>query len=901
MQDVRDGVMRLEFERMDILLHPLVTSDKRLAHGLELFIYGNGHFVAGNKAIHALRLPCNASHFTLERKALEFALRQSGQHMWPTAALSFVLMARHCKSDRGDEVCHNCGYGSVTVQDLVASEGRPVSVRLVDRPGEFELLYATDNPQQAENQALVSCARDVRKHDGHEFYERGTVVFTGARVHLPLGVHTRWADTRVRGGAETGARRHELMDDPASWDFMSTRTQSHADAVRARIQHVLEAHKDRTYEPYGGKGVFQGWRAMNQMWRGYFVPTYRLTCGVDMPSGLVMMGTEFDRVPKERLYSQLFRAHMDCHNIDQQQFVQACKNILSIHWHWATQCRQEQPTDTPDFLAPEARELTWLELLVLCVLARSLSSLPNALCYTTDFAELRDAARKTVKEIVTEQPEMAPMLTRALDCEDGAMWIYRLWLALVQNTHLWEDPVVYWASRVLYLYLVRIDVMHCGECHIMSKLELRESAYRRMMRGVRMLQDKGQMDDAELERVRRSVYSTCFWPNAMHNGERPMYVPCLDEVQHDSEFDRYPLPSLLYVEPTRASHPNQAPYDVNTVQGDARGLAARQHARQTSECTQALCALGTQELRHWEALLTNASDMNRAEFMQRPLEHSPFYKASLVGHYPCVALHLARRDLAASRGQDQIRTPMLDHYLETHSAFADVVHHDRKHDATFGVYSAHELCNARSLCAVPYAYMDRETILCTAMTLDCEPPVLPSDPPASTDGLPVELMGRSEPLPQLAEHDHLLRAYARKDDQDDMPYVQVRFLPHDRVIHGGRLAAHLQQCDPQMIQGGLHCRRYPLAQASIHQAYPWSAEELAHVRQILEPLGLWDADPVLFLTLLDKGRLQELARERAPSLRASPAAYDNARHWIGERVRTRPVYMKVVDVHCDIV
>lgn len=936
-------------ERIEVRMRSLPTSSKRHVHGPDLLVYGSPNvFRVYNEPQHTWSLPCGAQHVRLDNPApMHFVLHEefvgrAEVFMDPLACLGFELMSRHCKSDRGEEVSHKYGYGQLPLAQLhrcSKSNGDgdggsdSVSVVLVDRPAEFEVVYATNvckdnnnNGKGAEQSpedlvTLLKLHDSYRStHDDHDFFERAVVTFVRPRVQLPSDhVRLDW-----RNAAD--AVHSTDMSDPYYWDFLGRG----ANSVRAfdRLRRVMSDHRERTYDPYAGRERFSGTSAMDKMWANYFVPTYRLGCGVDVPSALALMCTWFNAEPQERLYSHLLRAQLTRNGMSVQQYMDGCRAVLAVHGTWANEAADEHrsgnerhrrstdlPADDPRFT--HRHLLQHGERRALDYAVQALASMAAACCYTTDFAEVpRSGLANDVLQIVTEQFETAGLLTHAIDCEDGAAWVYRLWLHLVRFKGRWQDPVVALTARMLDLYVVSIQKMHCGECHILAVFWLRDYAYASMRAGYEHAVCK--LDNAEeRQRWEQGIRDTCLWPAYMYQGSEPgslghrtdlwqqMLPPHPRRVQ-------WPVPHVLYAESTRASCADQAPHDT-LVYEDAHH--SRVHGTTTSariRLTRRICDLKSTVLNTLEPYVAFPQFISCQEAVSEPTRLSPFYRGLVMACFLPPVYALVLQDLQQhGRGAARCEFPRTREALTRAHFFADAAHTDMRRPHTFGVYHASFVSGDPACAVVPLAPLNLETLVWTAKVCQVEAPVTPGLLPEHLRHVPVEQLGRMESMDHLLHHKHLTPLLQRGAEfmqqyataAHDNTYAPICFLPHNTVAADPRTLTTVSSIIPHDDLYGVQAMRIPLAVAPV--ATPIASPEHGVTQETLNTMmadmELTQLDYTQYVAFLEHSYLQERARELGVTDRYTTVQWDALRHHLGGIVRRAPLCTNVLTLVVSVV
>lgn len=892
-------------ERFEVQLDPIITSDKRRVHGSELLLYPSPNtFEVRNEAHHTVDLRCGAALVRVPgANRLTLQLRRNaggGAQLHPLASVGFVLMARHCKSDHGDEVCHTYAYGQVLVSELV--RGGTVEVVLYDRPAEFENVYAQSvvasrkgrsNGVEDQVDKVVQLASRHKSRYAHQFFERAWVRFVNVRVEFQHAVSLEWPLVAADAA----------MLSPRTYQFLGT--DARARSARARLDACLTDHRIRTYHPYGGEQRFGGWKAMDRDWESYFVPSYRMGCGVDMPSSLAVSCTTFSKEPDERLYSQLFRAQLTVNGVSAEEVTDACRGILAAHSTWVAQASVSgvpvDQNDDPRFVGK--RGITSAEDHALNMMVSALTSMSNALCYTTDFAEMED--KSAAEEIVTEQFETAPLRTRALDCEDGAAWVLRLWISLVTHIGTWQDPVVALAARVLDLYVVTVNKMHCGECHILATFLLRDYAYATMMSGFEVAVSAGVYgsDVREHARWATGIERTVFWPAYMYVGGEPGSLQHRRDLHQHLVHGRgvqWPLPPVLVAESTRVAPPDQRPVDVHYAV-DRDEMARRVSVRYMEvDALHKVCE-SVEELCEWTPHTMYPANMTRAAASAQPKKLSGFYRGFIVGSMVCPKYIQLHRESQRQCYAAQIDLGAVLEHMDDAHWFVDFVHHDRASARTFGVYHAAVMSNAPSVAMFPYAPIDLETMLWVDAVRGVEEPVLPGVLPAHLHGLHYSELGRAEPIPQLARHPGLLAHFERAQQTvSDVPTLELAFGPTDHVLNTHDLALLLNRL-PRALQGArLRAMRIALVEAPLAQPPPHPEEVRTLLARMRTDLGIADLDVVEMTEMLDKQVLDDMARARGVFERYTTEQWATLRHDMGRQVRRRPIYLRRVSLVLDV-
>jgi hypothetical protein len=951
--------VRLQFSRIEFDTALLVTSEKRKVHGPTLYLFGTPNvFEPTNGPSYTIDLPCGARHAVLDNPpVVELKLQPwfpKNQSVLPhVAGLVFELTARHCKSDRQQEVCHTYGYGVLPLSQLFAAKRSSSDSRssmivpfvLVDRPLEFEVDFAKraiEAGAQSEEFDKLSRLRQafLRASGGAECFERMRVIFHNPRIEMPSGI------SEMPSLPPTANALVSMKHDFQASDFDFIGSSMKAQQAMKRLKQVFEQQRDRTYEPYGGTGAFEGYRAMDSMWKNYFVPAYKRGCGVDEPSALALMCTWFDRRVPERLFSHLLRAQLTVHGMSVERFLYSMRGVLTAHATWVAEAIDNHVSgtkrhthvaadwkDDPAFI--DKHQLSVDEQRCLGFVVAALTSLANACCYTTDFAEIakindmqKDRTNPAqpvvqgVEEIVTEQFETAPLRVRAIDCEDGAAWFMRLWFSLVTNVGSWSDPVVALAAQVMDLYVVCINKMHCGECHIMPTLYLRDYALGMLKAGYKTTTGR-KHSTAEAKRWLRGIHQTCLWPAYMYQGSHP------GSLGHRMDVDRmlvsnkpihWPIPHVLYAEPTRTSPSNQMPLDTY-VNSDKDQVARRQgkHYMRMRAVDQ-LNRTDMETFGGLEPYVTFPQMISTERALQNPLELSRFYRGFIVGCMIPPVYRLLQQDMQDSLGtlDGVLRTSRTEQALQEAHYFADVSYHHRAHPNTFGVYHVQVAGNDPQVSLIPYASLDLELLLWVAHVHGVEPPVLPGRLPEHLQKVPLEALGQFETVPHIENYPplrgllndgerfrHLLygaKLGEQSSEQDQMlqECIDVRFLPHNGSMKGDLLHRAVTRA-PQEFCRAIFVRRIPLAIApepAVHGTI--SEDDSSALQAMVEELHLAHLDATQLVPLVDnKSRLMELARHYDLVDRYSVKQWDALRHHLGALVRHAPLYLNYVCLACS--
>lgn len=969
--------VRVEVARVEFDTAFLTTSDKRRVHGPELMMFGTPNtFHTPNGPTYAIDLPCGARHAEFGRPLVfELVLqpwfsREATSMIPPTAGLVFELTARHCKSDRQEEVCHTYAYGvlpfaRLTEMSAITTKGTrspPLTFTLSDRPMQFEMEFA--------KRALAAGARSdeyvklsnlqqafLRSSGGSECFERLRVTMHGVRVVLPLGIRPYTpspAASLATRGATTGLANFHAED------FAFIGSSARAKQALTRLRRLFDQQRDVTYTPYGGAEPFKGFKAMDEMWKNFFVPMYKRGCDVDEPSALALMCTWFDQPVPERLFSHLLRAQLTLHCMSPERFTRCLRGVLAAHGTWVAEApdehrqgderhaRARQWRDDPQFV--DKHQLSVEEHRALGFIVLALTSMANACCYTTDFAEIarmndqavRQDSRKSavpsdagrvaqdVEEIVTEQFETAPLRVRAIDCEDGAAWFMRLWFALVTNLGTWSDPVVALAAQVMDLYVVCINKMHCGECHIMPTLYLRDYALGVMTLGYEQGMSANHTS-SERQMWMRGIQETCLWPSYMYDGPYPGSLGHRTDVQlllQKNTPVQWPVPHVLYAEPTRVSPSDQMPADTFQVADDDQ--MARKHARHDMRMSAVdqLQQVDVELFAGFEPYITFPQMIDTVDALQNPMELSRFYRGFVIGCTIPPVYKLIQADLRDSLGRNDGALIMRrsEQALSRARYFADVAYFDRSKARTFGVYHAQVAGNDPNVSMIPYAPLDLELLLWVAHVHGVEPPVLPGRLPRHLERVPLEQLGQFETLPhiesfaqlkqlcergvcfrQIVWNSHQLgddtesRRVAVQDTAGELGHcVDLRFLPHNGCMDPELLLRAVQRA-PKHLCKALFVRRIPLAVAPafMNQAR-MDDDDDTQLTNMLRDLHLDNIDVTQMVQFIDnKQKLVDLARARGCYERYTPQQWNALRHHMGAEVRRAPLYLNYVCLACE--
>lgn len=967
--------VRLQFSRIEFDTALLVTSEKRRVHGPQLVIFGTPNvFETNNGPLYTVDLPCGARHAVLEKPpVIELTLK----NWFPTenaclpqlSGLAFELTARHCKSDKQQEVCHTYGYGVLPLAQLITAvksfsralgdtieyvAEAPLTFNLIDRPMQFEVQFAQEAIKAGANSEeytkIIGLQRAFAKvSKGAECFDRIRITLHGARLELPTGILPCFAAIpRALGGKHAG---EDALPIRHFEEFAFLGTSAAANKAAARLKHVFEQQRDRTYAPYGGEGLFKGYTAMDPMWKSFFVPAYKRGCGVDEPSALALMCTWFDRRVPERLYSHLLRAQLSVHGMSTTYFERCLRGILATHHAWVMQAQAKYRPGPANFArkslwsndntATELRTLKVDEQRSLNFIVSALTSMANACCYTTDFAEIARINSTSggapsvqgVEEIVTEQFETAPLRVRAIDCEDGAAWFTRLWLCLVTHRNSWNDPLVTLAAHVMDLFVVSINKMHCGECHIMPTLYLRECAYAMMMVGIKASGMAANFSDSSRQMWMKGIYDTCFWPSYMYHDDREGAVGFRTDIEGQLQqglIVQWPIPHVLYAEPTRASPSNQMPTDTfhNSDDDEVR----RRHAKHSMRID-TMDMLGSKDIENFgglEPYITYPSMIDTATALKKPLELSRFYRGFVMGCFIPPVYRLVQLDLQQCLGHMDDR-PVLTRTVEAlaHAHyFADVSYFDHSKPKTFGVYHVQIAGNDPHASMIPYAPLSLELLLWVAHVHGVEPPVLPGRLPEHLERVPLEQLGQFERVPHVEEYGplrDLLRDGERyrqllydaqnaceganassvpclsDNDRALQRCIDVRFLPHNNAMDGAFIHQTVQNAIGKVCRA-VFVARIPLAVAPQPNHYStMNDDDYSALKEMMREMQLEHLDATQMVPLIDnKQSLLDLAHQYGIFERYSTKQWNALRHYMGACVRHAPLYLNFVCMACEV-
>jgi len=693
---------------------------------------------------------------------------------------------------------------------------------------------------------------------------------------------------------------------------------------------------------------------MDSMWQSYFVPKYKRGCGIDEPSALALMCTWFDRRVPERLFSHLLRAQLTVHGMSIDRFLQSLRGVLAAHAKWVESAPERHRTGPAkharmdewqrDSSLSDKQQLTVDEQRCLGFVVAALTSMANACCYTTDFAEIAklsvggvsnkeknsSQAVQGIEEIVTEQFETAPLRVRAIDCEDGAAWFMRLWFSLVTNLGAWNDPVVALSAHVMDLYVVCINKMHCGECHIMPTLYLRDCALGMLLTGYSSAMAK-EHSDVENKRWFNGIYQTCLWPSYMYQGgcpgsvgHRTDVIDMMKRANGDCTSIKWPIPHVLYAEPTRASPSNQMPTDTyeNSDSDQVHRRRAKHQLRMSAvDC---LSRVDMDTFGGLEPYITFPSMISTEEALANPLSLSRFYRGFVMGCMIPPVYRLVLDDLNQSLGRSDglLHMTRTEQALQQARFFADVSYYDVSKPKTFGVYHVQVAGNDPHVCAIPYAPLDLELLLWVAHVHGVEPPVLPGRLPSHLERVPLECLGQFETVPHVVSfapleqilHDGdryrelLLMSNNDNDgvnaidgsvlsekDRALQQCVDVRFLPHNGSMSGAYVH-HAAKSASGSICRGVYVRRIPLAvapQPSHHISI--TDDDASALQSMMSDLHLKFLDATQMVPLVDnKKKLLELAQQYGVLERYTPQQWNALRHYMGAQVRHAPLYLNYV-------
>lgn len=958
--------VRVHLSRIEFDTALLTTSDKRRVHGPELMVFGTPNtFDTPNGPTYTIDLPCGARHAVINGPlAIELMLhpwfsREAGAVIPPSAGLVFELTARHCKSDRKEEVCHTYAYGVlpfVRLTEMAAmapGSAPPVLFTLSDRPMQFELEFAKralNMGARSEEFEKLSRLQQafMRASGGAECFERLRVALHDVRVELPAHVRAYTPSPRASLGLAQVSDFH-------AEDFAFVGSSARAKQAVTRLRRLFDQQRDVTYAPYGGTKPFEGCVAMDEMWKNFFVPMYKRGCDVDEPSALALMCTWFDRRVPERLFSHLLRTQLTVHCMSVERFTRCLRGVLAAHGTWVAEApdehrhgdekhaRSREWRDDPHFV--DKHQLTVDEHRALGFVVLALTSLANACCYTTDFAEIarmNDQAMQEpavgakvpnardvmqgVEEIVTEQFETAPLRVRAIDCEDGAAWFMRLWHSLVTNLGSWRDPVVALAAQVMDLYLVCINKMHCGECHIMPTLYLRDYALGMMKLGYQS-QMARQHTESERKMWLRGVEETCLWPAYMYEGSHPGSLGHRKDVHMllaQNKPVQWPIPHVLYAEPTRVSPSDQMPADTFAVSDDDQ--MARKHARHDMRMSAVdqLQETDVELFAGFEPYITFPQMIDTVDALQNPMELSRFYRGFIIGCTIPPVYKLVQEDLRDSLGRPDGALIMRrsEQALRQARYFADVAYNHRAKPNTFGVYHAQVAGNDPQVCLVPYAPLDLEMLLWVAHVHGVEPPVLPGRVAEHLERVPLDQLGQFEKLPHIEASKPLQQLLAKGDrfrqivwdshNPDDPMHalaeadkslskcVDLRFLPHNGSMDPELLLRAVQSA-PKHLCKALFVRRIPLAIAPAPSKHTHMGDDdNSQINNMLCDLQLQHLDVTQMVHFIDnKQALVDLARQRQCLERYTPQQWSALRHHMGAQIRHAPLYLNFVCLACE--
>lgn len=992
--------VRIEVARVVFKIASLATSEKRLVHGPELLVFGTDNtFETPNGPTYTIDLPCGARHAEFDKPlAIDLMLHpwfsnDTTTMMPPNAGLAFELTARHCKSDRQEEVCHTYAYGVLPfarlteMSSVAANKGMrvpPLTFTLNDRPMQFELEFAkralTAGVRTEEYEKLSRLQQAfLRTSGGAECFERLQVTLHGVRVTLPPGVRPYTPPsltTMMLSSAAAPASTAPTSNFHAE-DFAFIGSSARSKQAAERLRHLFEQQRDATYAPYGSQAPFKDYRAMDDIWKNFFVSVYKRGCDVEEPTALALMCTWFTQPVPERLFSHLLRAQLTVHCMSVERFVHCLRGVLATHGRWVADAPKERRHDNeksnarmrewqrndPQFTTADKRQLSVDEHRALGFIVLALTSMANACSYTTDFGEIArvnddmaakwdpnkgssapDAATtattavvREVDEIVTEQFETAPLRVRAIDCEDGAAWFMRLWLALVSNLGNWSDPVVALAAQVMDLYVVCINKMHCGECHIMPTLYLRDYALGMMTLGY----NKGMSANhstAERKLWMRGIRETCLWPAYMYDG------PYVGSVGHRTDAHQlllqagktgsavqWPIPHVLYAEPTRVSPSDQMPADTFSVSDDDQ--MARKHARHDMRMSAVdqLQNIDVDLFAGFEPYITFPQMIDTVDALQNPMELSRFYRGFIVGCTIPPVYKLVQMDLRDSLGRSDGALIMrrTEQALSRARYFADVAYNHRAKPRTFGVYHAQLAGNDPQVSTIPYAPLDLELLLWVATVHGVEPPVLPGRVPRHLENVPLDQLGQFETLAHIESHAELRQLCAqgvrfrqmlwnthqRGDDvgaklqpteeepivDDELQHcVDLRFLPHNGCMDPDLLLRAVQ-CAPKHLCKALFVRRIPLGVAPAFENHAHLGDDDdSRISEMLRDLRLQNLDVTQMVHFVDNKRaLVDLARQYQCLERYTPQQWNALRHYMGAAVRAAPLYLNYVCFACE--
>ena len=694
---------------------------------------------------------------------------------------------------------------------------------------------------------------------------------------------------------------------------------------------------------------------MDEIWKNFFVSVYKRGCDVEEPTALALTCTWFDQPVPERLFSHLLRAQLTVHCMSVECFERCLRGVLATHGAWVAKAsKQHQHGEMgdahrdPQFAGKQQMSVDEHRALGFVVLA--LTSMANACSYTTDFGEIArindEAAAKwsankstapdstiavrDVEEIVTEQFETAPLRVRAIDCEDGAAWFMRLWLALVSNLGSWNDPVVALAAQVMDLYVVCINKMHCGECHIMPTLYLRDYALGMMTLGYNKGMSASHSAD-ERKKWARGIQETCLWPSYMYDGahfgsafHRTDAHKLMAKANDARTAVQWPIPHVLYAEPTRVSPSDQMPADTFSVSDDDQ--MARKHARHDMRMSAVdqLQNVDVDLFAGFEPYITFPQMIDTVDALQNPMELSRFYRGFIMGCTIPPVYKLVQMDLRDSLGRSDGALIMrqTEQSLSRAHYFADVAYNHCAKPRTFGVYHAQLAGNDPQVSMIPYAALDLELLLWVANVHGVEPPVLPGRVPRHLENVPVDQLGQFETLAHVESHPELQQLCAKGAQFRQMLWnthqreestkvdvvvpsdlqrcVDLRFLPHNGCMDPDLLLRAVQ-CAPKHLCKGIFVRRIPLGVAPAFENHAHlGTDDNSRIPEMLRDLHLQNLDVTQMVHFIDNKRaLVDLARECQCLERYTPQQWNALRHYMGATVRAAPLYLNYVCFACE--
>jgi hypothetical protein len=576
------------------------------------------------------------------------------------------------------------------------------------------------------------------------------------------------------------------------------------------------------------------------------------------------MGLLNQQAPSESFYYNAIAGVGSMRGITMSQYVQCMRELYSNHSLWV--------------LDPKRRFiLSHLQERCLYVAVYALAALSNSIAYTSDISEVQQ------EEIITEQYIIDLCEVRAGDCEDVAAYIYRLWVSLVRKR--WDSDVVSCTARVLNLYIGTVNVTMSRECHILTTLKLREHSYRSLVRGaiVHYRGTPNEHNKEKMGRVMRGIERTVFWPEYMYDAG----VQARHDASHCTSELFVPsfLPAVLVAEGTRVTPPDVTADDFILCHESKhhRSSIERQHL-----AVDRIKHLPDEEARQLLQTLEPAlSGCNAGVTLEQtrsePLKLSDFYQGFICECFLPPPLVLMRQEFeqCASAGSG-LQSPRADAELRDADYFVCGMYTDSRHPKTFGVYHT-DVVHGNNLCGViPYAKPSRALLAAFETVMRAEPPVLPPTLPLEMQRLPLDQLGRPQPMPQLKRMEKLqpllhAAAHLTAEQRRDPTLVKLRFFPHDGNLRPEYMERLVERFGSRLV--ALDGMRLALARP-IAAEFPLTTAMRQKVEQFQREFNVAEFDPAEYQFLLAQMTDGDVRHHFGALYRQRPLWYNYVRMWV---------------------